>query len=114
MTTHTITCDPADTLTQAGQGPAHVDGLVYGSDEHDAAMVAQAELATLYGQLWTAQVHRLAAEAGVDVTVWYVGSNGAELDAYRMGRDDQVDGIWQAAHDALSVGIRDGRWTVWA
>lgn len=108
----TITCDPADTLTQASLGPANVEGVAYGSDEHDAASVAQAELAEQYGQMWAEQVRKLATEAGIDVSV-YVGSNGSELDQYRMGRDSTLDEIWQSAHDAQGVAIRDGRWAVW-
>lgn len=111
-----ITLDPADTLAQASLGPAFAEGIEYGSDEYDAACEEQADLAAEYGALWTEQVRRLVAEAGHTADV-YDGRDGGRLDD--MGRQpeaqrDLAQQIWQAAHDALGVGVRDGRWAIWA
>lgn len=114
-----VSCDPADVLAQAGQGPEYrtADGsyIDWGSlddDTQDALRVEQAALAETYGREWSAMVERVAAERGVHADV-YVGRDGSRLDDMgRQGAAETAREIWQEAHDRLSVHVVDGRWAV--
>lgn len=104
----TVTCDPWDTLWWAGQGPLYAD-----TQTGPGAFDEQDVLARQYGELWSSVVRQLAAEEGVEVSV-YVGRNGPELDEMRRQTEsDLARELWQSAHDRIGVGLRAGVWVAW-